>query len=71
MVSSTPMCTGEVVRVQLSTAGKGNVHKRSVKGVWYGERQVGSTLAAEAQAISATCAASQRRPELASISVEG
>ena len=40
------MCTGEVVRGQLSTAGKGN-KKRGTR-----ERQVGSTLAAEAQAIS-------------------
>ena len=42
------MCTGEVVRGQLSTAGKGNT-KRSTR-----ERQVGATLAAEAEAISAT-----------------
>ena len=38
---------------------RAHVHKRSVKGGGTRERQVGSTLAAEAQAISATCAASR------------
>ena len=48
------MCTGEVVRGQLSTAGKQGQRRRGTL-----ERQVGSTLAAEALAISATCAASR------------
>eukprot|EP00964_Phaeocystis_antarctica_P131100 scaffold94966_cov93-Phaeocystis_antarctica.AAC.1 len=45
---------GEVVREQLSTAGKGKRPYAVRVGRWYGERQVKSTPAAEAQAISAT-----------------